>query len=113
MGEKDEQGNGDERAIDTKIWSDDKQIEERLKLIVDHTTDVIQRCLQGRYDNILDYNEDAGINAEPLRFLMIMDFPKHFTDKSISYLESIIDNGPKTGVYTIIAADKTEMENRG
>ena len=113
MGEKDEQGNGDERAIDTRIWSDDKQIEERLKLIVDHTTDVIQRCLQGRYENILDYNEDAGINAEPLRFLMIMDFPKHFTDKSISYLESIIDNGPKTGVYTIIAADKTEMENRG
>ena len=113
MGEKDERGNGDERAIDTRIWSDDKQIEERLKLIVDHTTDVIQRCLQGRYENILDYNKDAGINAEPLRFLMIMDFPKHFTDKSISYLESIIDNGPKTGVYTIIAADKTEMENRG
>ena len=112
MGDKDEKGNGDERAIDIRIWSEEKQIEERLKLIVDHTTDVIQRCLQGRYENILDYNEDAGINAEPLRFLMVMDFPRGFSDRSISYLESIIDNGPMTGVYTIIAADEEEMNRR-
>lgn len=113
MGEKDDKGNGDERAIDTKIWSNEHDIEERLKLIVDHTTDVIQRCLQGRYENIMDYNAEAGINAEPLRFLMIMDFPNHFTDRAISYLESIIDNGPKTGVYTIIAADIAEMNRNG
>lgn len=109
LGEKDESGNGDERAIDTRIWSSERDIEERLQLIIAHTTDVIQRCLQGRYDNIIDYNEDAGINAEPMRFLVIMDFPKHFTDKSLDYLESILDNGPKTGVYTLIAGDQAEM----
>ncbi|MDO5132218.1 MAG: FtsK/SpoIIIE domain-containing protein [Eubacteriales bacterium] len=111
MGERDESGKGDERVIDTKIWSSERDIEERLKLIVDHTTDVIQRCLQGRYDNILDYNEEAGINAEPLRFLIVMDFPRGFSAKAMGYLESIIDNGPKTGVYTILAANKQEMEN--
>ena len=110
MGERDESGKGDERAIDTRIWSSERDIEERLKLTVDHTTDVIQRCLQGRYENILDYNEDAGINAEPLRFLVIMDFPRNFSKQALNYLDSIIDNGPKTGVYTIIAADKEEVE---
>ncbi len=111
LGEKDENGNGDERIIDTRIWSNERDIEERLQLIIDHTTDIIQRCLQGRYDNIIDYNEDAGINAEPLRFLVIMDFPLHFSDKSLDYLGSILDNGPKTGVYTLIAGDQAEMNH--
>ena len=102
-----------DRVIDTKIWADEKEIEVRLKSIVGHMADVIQRCLQGRYDNIMDYNKEAGINAEPLRFLMIMDFPENFTDKSISCLESIINNGSKTGVYTIIAANKTEIKRQG
>lgn len=113
MGDRDESGKGDERVIDTRIWSTERDIEERLKLIVDHTTDVIQRCLQGRYDNIIEYNADAGINAEPLRFLVIMDFPLNFSQQALNYLGSIIDNGPKTGVYTIIAADKQEMANAG
>lgn len=113
IGEKDEHRNENDRVIDTKIWADEKEIEVRLKSIVGHMADVIQRCLQGRYDNIMDYNREAGINAEPLRFLMIMDFPENFTDKSISYLESIINNGSKTGVYTIIAANKTEIKRQG
>ena len=113
IGEKDEHRNENDRVIDTKIWADEKEIEVRLKSIVGHMADVIQRCLQGRYDNIMDYNKEAGINAEPLRFLMIMDFPENFTDKSISYLESIINNGSKTGVYTIIAANKTEIKRQG
>ena len=111
MGEKDENNNGDERAIDTRVWCTEKEIEERLQLVIAHTTDVIRRCLQGRYTNILEYNKDAGINAEPLRFIVVMDFPKHFSDKSLDYLESILDNGPKTGVYTLIAGDAEEIDS--
>ncbi len=111
LGERDESGRGDERAIDTRIWSSEKDIEERLELIIGHTTDVIQRCLQGQYKNIIDYNEAAGVNAEPMRFLVVMDFPKHFTDRSLDMLESILDNGPQTGVYTLIAGDQEEMNN--
>ena len=110
LGERDENGRGDERAIDTRIWSLDEDIEDRLKLIIDHTTDVIQRCLQNQFNNILEYNEDAGINAEPLRFVVIMDFPRRFTDRALDYLESILDNGAKTGVYTLIAGDTKEMD---
>ncbi|MDO5133007.1 MAG: FtsK/SpoIIIE domain-containing protein [Eubacteriales bacterium] len=110
MAEKNESGKGDERVIDTQVWSDEEEIEERLKLVVDHTKDVQRRCLQGKYRNILDYNKDADVNAEPLRFLIIMDFPRGFSKKALEYLDSIVDTGPDTGVYTIIGGDLFAME---
>lgn len=113
LGENDEGGRGDERVIDSKIWYNEKDIEEHLKLIVEHMADVTQVNIQGRYDNIIEYNKEAGINAEPLRFLVIMDFPQHFSNQALKYLESIVDNGPKLGVYTIIAADKDNLEYAG
>lgn len=102
-------GEVDERIIDTRTWSDENRIEERLGLIVDHTEDIIQRCLQGRYKNIIEYNASAKKNAEPLRFLVVMDFPRHFTDKALDRLESIISKGPQNGVFTILAGDKSEL----
>lgn len=98
-------GEIDERIIDTRIWDEEARIEERLQTIIEHTSDIHQRCLQGRYENIIEYNKSAGKNAEPLRFLMIMDFPHHFTPAALDKLESIVTNGPSTGVYALIAGD--------
>ncbi|MBR5287054.1 MAG: hypothetical protein IKU34_00495 [Clostridia bacterium] len=98
-------GKDDERVIDTRIWHEENRIEERLQTIISHISDIHQRCLQGRYENILEYNASAGKNAEPLRFLVIMDFPRHFTPAALDMLESIVTNGATTGVYALIAAD--------
>lgn len=102
-------GDVDERIIDTAIWSDEERIEERLQLIVNRMSDIIQRCRQGKYSNIIEYNKAAGKNAEPLRFLVIMDFPNHFSDEALKSLESIIKNGVINGVYTLIAAEKESV----
>lgn len=104
-------GEIDERIIDTHIWSNEDRIEERLQAIVDHTEDVIQRCLQGRYRDIIEYNASAGKNAEPLRFLIVMDFPRHFTKRALDSLESIINKGPQNGVFTILAGDVSELDS--
>lgn len=106
-------GEIDERIIDTHIWSNEDRIEERLQAIVEHTEDVIQRCLQGRYRDIIEYNASAGKNAEPLRFLVVMDFPRHFTKRALDSLESIISKGPQNGVFTILAGDAAELESPG
>lgn len=102
-------GDENERVIDTRIWFEDDRIEERLASIIAHTADVNFRCLQGRFDNILQYNEAAGKTAEPLRFLLVMDFPRRFTPSALEKLESIVTNGPSTGVYALIAADVDAM----
>ena len=102
-------GDVEARVIDTRIWHDEARIEERLQTIIDHTSDVNFRCLQGRYENIIEYNKSAGKNAEPLRFLVIMDFPRHFTPAALDKLESIVTNGPTTGVFALIAGDTAAM----
>ena len=102
-------GDIEERVIDTRIWHEEGRIEERLQTIIDHTSDVHIRCLQGKYKNIIEYNEHAGKNAEPLRFIFIMDFPRKFTQSALDKLESIIVNGPSTGVFAIIAGDVNEI----
>lgn len=104
-------GEVDERIIDTRIWSDEGRIEERLQVVVDHTEDVIQRCLQGRFRNIVEYNRSAGKNAEPLRFVVVMDFPKHFSQRALDRLESITSKGPQNGVFTILAINKEDLES--
>lgn len=104
-------GEIDERIIDTRIWSDEDRIEERLQVVVDHTEDVIQRCLQGRFRNIVEYNRSAGKNAEPLRFVVVMDFPKHFSQRALDRLESITSKGPQNGVFTILAIHKEDLES--
>lgn len=104
-------GEIDERIIDTRIWSDEERIEERLQVVVDHTEDVIQRCLQGRFKNIVEYNRSAGKNGEPLRFVVAMDFPKHFSQRALDRLESIISKGPQNGVFTILAMNLEDLNS--
>lgn len=102
-------GKADESIIDTRIWCQEDRIEERLKLIVEHNEDVIQRCLQGKFRNIMEYNASAGKNDEPLHFLIVMDFPRHFSRRALDSLESIISHGTQNGVYTILAGSAAEL----
>jgi hypothetical protein len=90
------------KVINEKIWTSAANINERLRVLADHISDVIQRCLKDQYKDIQEYNEVAKQNAEPYQILMIMDFPSEFNEESLRLLEKIISTGPKCGVYTII-----------
>lgn len=90
------------KVINGKIWTSPADIEEKLRITTDHVANVTQRCLQGQYENIQEYNIAAGQNAEPYQVLMIMDFPASFNENSLKLLEQIIATGPKCGVYTVL-----------
>ena len=90
------------KVINGKIWTSTADVDDRLRVLTDHISNVTQRCLQGQYDNIQDYNAIAGQNAEPYQILMIMDFPGSFKEDSLRMLEQIISTGSKCGVYTVI-----------
>lgn len=51
-------------VINGKIWSSPNDIEDKLRIMTDHISNVTQRCLQGKYDNIYEYNKVAEQNAE-------------------------------------------------
>lgn len=96
--------------INGKIWSAPSDIEEKLKIMTDHISNVTQRCLQGKYDNIYEYNKVAEQNAEAYKVLMFMDFPAGLTEQSLKLLEQIVTSGPKCGVFTIIYRNESQYK---
>ena len=93
------------RGKRTYTTSDD--IQEQLHKLIGHTEQVIQNYLSRDYDNIEAYNAAAEAIQEAYRYLFIADFPSKFDNKSFEFLNSLLVNGSRAGVYTIIHIDET------
>lgn len=95
----------DERLVDSKIWTEARHIEQRLADLTGHMETVIQKYLRNEFPSIDAYNEKAGEIAEPYRFLVVADFPTGFTEESARRLASIIESGPRCGVFVLLHHD--------
>ena len=95
----------DESLVGSRIWTEREHMEQRLADLTEHMETVIQKYLRNEYATIDQYNAQAGELAEPVRFLVIADFPTGFETESLRRLTSIATTGPRCGVYTIILRD--------
>ena len=92
----------EERLINSKIWTQPAQIEQKLADLNEHMEKVIQMYLRNEYATIAEYNEAAGNIAEKYYFLVVADFPAGFSDMAIRRLASIISSGARCGVYVLL-----------
>lgn len=95
----------DEKLVAGKVWTDARQISEQLLRITEHIETVIQRRLRDDYEDIEEFNHHAGEVKEAYRFLVIFDFPVNFDEESFKRLTSIVKNGPRCGVHSILVMD--------
>jgi hypothetical protein len=95
----------DEALVGNRIWTEAVHIEQRLADLTDHMEIVIQKYLRNQFPTIEEYNVQAGEVAEPLRFLVIANFPVHFSAVAARKLLSIAASGARCGVYTLISVD--------
>lgn len=95
----------DEKLVGARIWTEPRQIDQRLTDITEHMENVIQKYLRNQYKSIEDYNRAAGEVAEPYRVLVIANFPTNFTPESARRLVSIMSSGPACGVCTLVTVD--------
>jgi len=98
----------DETLVTSKAWSEPHHIEQQLAALSEHMENVIQKYLRAQYQNIEEFNAQAGEVAEPYRVLMVFDFPANFTEASARRLVSIAQNGPRCGVYTVVLVDTSK-----
>lgn len=103
----------DELIIGTKIWTEKSQIEKRLADLSEHMENVFQAYLRNEFDTIEEYNEKAGEVAEPYQFLIVANFPSNFSDSAAQRLVSIVNSGPRCGVYSIISVDTKQAMPHG
>ncbi len=92
----------EEAFILDKIWTESRHIEQRLTDLTEHMENVIQKYLRNDFETIDAYNEQAGEIAEPYRFLVISDLPANISDQAAKRLASIVNSGPRCGVFTLI-----------
>ncbi len=95
----------DGALVNGQVWTDPRQIGERLADLSAHMEKVTQKYLRNEYATIGEYNAVAGEVAEPYRVLVVADYPANFDDKSAARLADIVAKGVPCGVLTLIAVD--------
>ena len=98
-------GDYDEKLVTSRAWSEPEHIDKRLKELTEHVENVIQKYLRHKFETIEDYNRQANEVAEPYRVLVVLDFPVNFTEAAARRLVSLVQHGPRCGVYPIIVQD--------
>ena len=88
-----------------RAWTESNHIEQQLANLEEHMVNVKQKYLGIRYQDIEEYNEDAGQIEEPYRLLVVSDFPERFSDSAAQRLVGIATNGPGTGVHVLAMVD--------
>jgi hypothetical protein len=96
----------EESSLDSRIWTQSAQFEEKLAALNEHMEKVIQMYLRNEYETIADYNAEAGSVAEKYHFLVIASFPVNFTDTAAKRLRNIAVSGARCGVFTLIHWDQ-------
>jgi S-DNA-T family DNA segregation ATPase FtsK/SpoIIIE len=92
--------------IGGKAWSAQADLAARLAELTAHIEQVIQKYLRTTYETIDEFNAAAGEIAEPYRYLVLFDFPTGFTEETVHRLRSIMQNGPRCGVRTLLLTNK-------
>ena len=96
------------QIINSRIWTQPQQIEQKLADLNEHMEKVIQMYLRNEYETIAEYNQQAGNIAEKYHFLVVADFPVNFTETAVKRLLSIVASGARCGVYTLIHWDQRQ-----
>ncbi len=92
-----------------RVWSGERQIEERLAELAHHAEDILQVNLRDRYDRIEDYNAIAGSMFEPYRAVAAIGFPDNLTREGYRYLRGLIDSGRRCGTFVLLVCDSSRL----
>ena len=83
----------DEALVNGQVWTDPRQINDRLADLSAHMEKVTQKYLRNEYATLGEYNAVAGEVAEPYRVLVVADFPANFDEKSAARLAELRRQG--------------------
>lgn len=95
-------GEEQERIIDTKIWSQEKDITVAINVLRQKLETMTQS-----YGS----DKDARLKNEPVRILAITDFPTGFTKNALQDLQAIIRKSAAYGICIFIWANEDEYNH--
>ncbi len=97
----------DPATIGGKVWSSPQDLSARFSELTSHIELVVQKYLRSTYATIDEFNAAAGEIAEPYRLMVLFDYPTGMTEQTMGQLKSILQIGPRCGVYTLLVNNST------
>ena len=92
--------------IESRIWTQPAQFEEKLAELNEHMEKIIQMYLRNEYASIAEYNAAAGSVAEKYHYLVIASFPVNFSENAARRLRNIAASGARCGVHLLMHWDQ-------
>ena len=96
----------DEKILGPKIYHSKNEVDTVLDDAIESISMVIQKYLSTHYENIDDFNKEAGVVAESYKLICIANFPANLSIDSINKIINIASNGSRVGVHLLISLDK-------
>lgn len=90
-----------------RVWTGERQIEQRLAELAHHAEDILQVNLRDRFERIEQYNAIAGSLAEPYRAIAAVGLPESLTRDAYKSLRAILDSALRCGIWTILVCDRS------
>lgn len=94
-----------ESQVNSRIWTQTAQMEEKLAELNEHMEKVIQMYLRNEYATISEYNRQAGSIAEKYHFVVVAGFPVNFSETAARRLLNIAASGARCGVFLLVHWD--------
>lgn len=93
------------QMFDERIVTTTEAIHSKLLELNDYMDEFIQFKLGNRYDNIYEYNLASKGKQENVRLLVLFSFPQALDARNLDLLLSLLKNGKRCGIYTIICSN--------
>lgn len=92
------------------VYYSEEELVEILDALLRQIAMVVQKFLQNRYENLEEYNMDNPDVAEPLKLVVIRDFPTTFNRHQSEKMNQILGSAAKCGIYFLFTGDPLGVE---
>ena len=89
-----------------------KDIEDALSRTHAYMSEFVQRNCVGGVHDWASFNAAHPANPRPCKLLVMFDLPEQLTGPAAACLSLILENGPKCGVFPLIACDVGALDSR-
>ena len=94
-----------------RICTNAEEAIDRIQAINEQVEFISQDVLGTRYRTIYEYAAANDASAYNVEINVLFDFPSGLDEHSVALLKNIVSNGPKCGIYTVIAENPERLKN--
>ena len=95
-----------------RLLTRSEELENALAQLTDYVEDLLQNKFKGEIKSWAAYNLANNSNLLTYKLLLIFGVPEQLTDKSLWYLDRLLEHGPSCGVLPVLTINEERLADR-